>query len=99
MCSGSVGSTIFITFMCRIFEIAPGAVQLFSKLRDLPKDEMYSSEPFRAHALNVTQAVDMAVSSLDDIPGLLSVLKDLGSVHCPYGIQDAHFDVSYLYGT
>ena len=84
--------------MCRIFEIAPGAVQSFPKFRDLPKDEMYSSEPLRAHALNVTEAVDMAVSSLDDIPGLLSVLKDLGSVHCPYGIQDAHFDVSYLYG-
>ena len=73
-------------------------MQLFPKFRDLPKDEMYSSEPFRAHALNVTEAVDMAVSSLEDIPGLVSVLKDLGSVHCPFGIQDAHFDVSYLYG-
>ena len=57
-------------------------------------DELENNEDFRAHALQVTEAVSLAVSFLQDIPGLFSVLKDLGSVHTVYGIQDAHFDVS-----
>lgn len=78
----------------RIFEIAPEAIQLFPKFRDVPAIERESDENFRGHALQVMEAVSLAVSSLDDIPSLCLVLKDLGSLHCAYGVQDAHFEVS-----
>lgn len=60
----------------------------------MPKEDLEENEDFRAHALQVTEAVALAVSSLDDLDGLNSVLKDLGSVHCTHGIVDEHFAVS-----
>lgn len=71
-------------------------MQLFPKFQDIPQEELKDSEPFRAHALNVTEAVDLAVSTLCDLPSLYLILKDLGSVHCGQGLQDPHFDVSYI---
>ena len=69
---------------------------LFPKFRDIPSDMLKDNEDFRAHALNVTETVDLAVSSLDDLPSLYDVLKDLGCVHWVHGIQDPHFDVSWI---
>lgn len=39
----------------------------------------------------------MAVSSLDDIEGLIDVLKDLGAAHSSHGLNDTYFDVSLIY--
>ena len=79
--------------MCRIFEIAPEALQLFPNFRDVPMEQLENDECFRAHALQVTEAVSLAVSALDDLPSLVLVLKDLGAAHSAHGIQGPHFDV------
>lgn len=54
------------------------------------------NEHFRSHALQVTETVSLAVSSLDDVESLVLILKDLGSAHSSHDLQNAHFDVSYL---
>ncbi len=79
----------------RLFDIAPVAIELFPKFRDVPADERESNETYSQHALQVVEAVQLAVQSLDDLPGLFMILKDLGSVHCLHNVQDAHFEVSY----
>ena len=66
---------------------------MFPKFVDLDVSEREQDETYRAHALQVTEAVGLAVSALDDPDSLCMVLNDLGSVHSMYGIQDAHFDV------
>ena len=80
-------------FQYRIFEICPHAIALFP-FKDVAKEDWGENEAFRAHGLQVTEAVELAVSSLDDLDGLYCILKDLGSVHCKYGILDEHFAVS-----
>ena len=60
----------------------------------MPENERDSNEAYQSHALQVVEAVALAVDSLDDMPGLSMILKDLGSVHSVLGVQDAHFDVS-----
>ncbi len=79
---------------CRIFDLAPGVYELFPQFRDVPANERESNEAYRHHSLQVVEAVQLAVQSLDDITGLFMVLKDLGSVHSLHNVQDPHFDVS-----
>lgn len=78
----------------RIFEIAPNAIELFPKFKDIPPNERENDEDYRHHALQVVEAVQLAVQTLDDLPGLTMVLHDLGSVHSLHGVYDPHFDVS-----
>ncbi len=67
---------------------------MFKSFADVPFDDLPEIEEFRAHALQVTETISVAVSSLDDLETLAMVLKDLGQAHTPQGLQDVHFDVS-----
>ena len=69
---------------------------MFKKFSDVSKEEVAENEHFRAHALQVTESVSLAVSSLDDMDSLVLILKDLGSAHSSQNLQNAHFDVSHL---
>ena len=66
---------------------------MFPNFRDVPLEQLEENESFRAHALQVTETVSLAVSALDDIPSLVLVLKDLGAAHSAHGIQAPHFTV------
>ena len=81
-------------FFQRLFELAPQAVGMFPKFRNVPINELEDNEYYRAHALQVVEAVGLAISFLDELNELKTVLRDLGSVHCKNELQDAHFDVS-----
>ena len=80
-------------FHCSILEIAPQAIALFPKFRDVPSEDREENADFRKHAYTVVDAIGLAVSFLDDTDTLEGVLSDLGSTHVKYGIQDAHFEV------
>ena len=67
---------------------------MFKSFADAPFDSLPEIEEFRAHALQVTETISVAVSSLDDLETLAMVLKDLGQAHTPQGLKDVHFDVS-----
>ena len=69
---------------------------MFKSFADAPFDELPEIEEFRSHALQVTETISVAISSLDDLETLALVLKDLGQAHSPQGLQDAHFDVSFV---
>ena len=56
--------------------------------------EIEENEHFRAHALQVTESVSLAVTTLDDMDELVGILKQLGAAHSPHGLQNAHYDVS-----
>ena len=77
----------------RIFEIAPEAIKLFPKFADVPPKELEKNEHFRHHALQVVEAVELAISMLQDVDDLRDVLISLGSIHVSMGLQDVHFDV------
>ncbi|XP_062503732.1 neuroglobin-like [Corticium candelabrum] len=82
-----------IKFFVRIFDIAPGAQQIFAKFRDLPKDELPSNPDVQKHALNVMETVGSAVDGLDDLEALTPVLLDLGAKHVQWDVQEEHFDI------
>ena len=79
-----------VAFFLKIFEIAPGALQLFS-FKNEPN--LAQSPKLKSHALKVMQTVDVAVKGLADLDRLVPVLQGLGKKHVPYGVLPAHYDV------
>lgn len=77
----------------KIFKIAPSTQQMFRKFHDVPFEELPENEHFRHHALQVTETIALGVSSLDDMEGLICVLKELGAAHSSHGLNDEYFDV------
>lgn len=67
---------------------------MFKKFQTVPFKDLPENEHFRGHALQVTESIALAVSSLDDMEGLICVLKDLGAAHSTHGLNDTYFDVS-----
>ena len=80
-------------FFARIFDIAPGAVELFASFRDVPEESRYESPAFVRHARAVMTAVDVAVKGLRDLDALAPALENLGARHVGYGVAEAHYDV------
>lgn len=80
-------------FFARIFDLAPGAVELFATFKDVPKESRYESPAFVRHARAVISAVDVAVRGLRDLDSLVPVLENLGARHVGYGVAEAHYDV------
>jgi hemoglobin-like flavoprotein len=79
-----------VKFFMRIFEIAPGALQLFS-FRDEPN--LSKSPALQAHASTVMRTVGQAVAGLSDVKSLIPVLQSLGAAHSKYGVQPEHFPI------
>lgn len=77
-------------FFKRIFEIAPEALQLFP-FKNEP--DVYESEGFKKHALNVMVNVGKAVDGLNDLEALVPVLTALGKRHVGYGVKKEHYAV------
>ena len=77
----------------RIFDIAPGAQEIFAKFRDVPKDQLASNSEVHKHASNVMETIGSAVDGLDDLEALAPVLHDLGAKHVKWEVQEEHFDV------
>lgn len=67
---------------------------MFKSFCDVPFEQLPENEDFRAHGLQVTEAISLAVSTLDDLETLELILKDLGAAHVNYGLDDSYFDVS-----
>ncbi len=79
-----------VRFFLRIFEMAPGALQLFS-FRNAPN--LAKSPELQAHASRVMRTVGQAVAGLSDVKTLIPVLQSLGAAHAKYGVQPEHFPV------
>lgn len=67
---------------------------MFKNFKEVTIEEVEENEHFRAHALQVTESVSLAVATLDDMDDLVGILKQLGAAHSPHGLQNAHYDVS-----
>eukprot|EP00929_Paragymnodinium_shiwhaense_P036343 TRINITY_DN1948_c0_g1_i3.p1 TRINITY_DN1948_c0_g1~~TRINITY_DN1948_c0_g1_i3.p1 ORF type:complete len:172 (+),score=56.70 TRINITY_DN1948_c0_g1_i3:83-598(+) len=87
----TVGKVIFM----KIFEKAPGALQLFSfKADGLEKTNLFRlGSPAVTHATKVVTTVGTAVSLLRDLGTLVPVLQALGLKHHGLGVIPAHYDV------
>ena len=81
-----------VKLFMRIFEIAPGALQLFS-FRNVGMADLSRSPELRAHASAVMRTVGQAVAGLSDLNTLIPVLQSLGAAHAKYGVQPEHFKV------
>uniref|UniRef100_A0A7S1DV93 Globin domain-containing protein n=1 Tax=Hemiselmis andersenii TaxID=464988 RepID=A0A7S1DV93_HEMAN len=79
-----------IKFFMRIFEIAPGALQLFS-FRDVK--DLEKSPELKKHASRVMGTVGKAVAGLTDVKTLIPVLQALGVQHSLYGVKGEHFPI------
>lgn len=67
---------------------------MFKKFCDVPFEELPDNEHFCSHGLHVTESISLAVSAINDVEFLESVLKDLGAAHSTHGLNDSYFDVS-----
>lgn len=84
-----------VAFFLKIFEIAPGAVGMFSFLKDssVPLEE---NPKLKAHALTVFMLTGQAATQLGQKGGLdklVPTLVKLGDSHVTHGVVDEHFDV------
>ena len=66
---------------------------MFPKFVDVPAEDLEANEDYRRHALQVVEAVGLAIGMLDDAAALEEVLENLGSAHCNHKVEDPHFDV------
>mmetsp|Transcript_19166 Transcript_19166/g.50077 ORF Transcript_19166/g.50077 Transcript_19166/m.50077 type:complete len:151 (-) Transcript_19166:52-504(-) len=56
--------------------------------------QLFQSQAFKRHALNVMNTINVAVMSLNDLDSLVPVLKGLGAKHAKmWGITDRHYDL------
>ncbi|WVZ99265.1 hypothetical protein U9M48_044593 [Paspalum notatum var. saurae] len=89
--------SIALKFFFRIFEIAPGAKQMFSFLRDAGDDAPLEKHPkLKAHAVAVfVMACESATQlrNTGDVKVREATLKRLGATHVKAGVADAHFEV------
>ena len=67
---------------------------MFKTFKDVAFTDLPENEDFRAHGLRVTEAISLAVATLDDMETLLMMLKDLGAAHHTVGLDQSYFDVS-----
>jgi len=82
--------TVGMVLFMNIFDIAPGAVDLFP----FRNDPHYLTSPvLRSHATKVVSTVATAVSMLKDVPALVPVLQELGAKHVGYLVKPEHYDV------
>ena len=65
-------------FYQRLFEIAPETRSMFKPDID-------------AQAEKLMQTLGLAISSLNDMPTLLGMLKSLGRQHVAYGVKEEHY--------
>ena len=80
----------FSSSLQNIFEIAPGALALFSFKDEKP---LYESDKLKKHGLTVVSTVGKAVAGLRDVEKLVPVLESLGKAHAAYGVEAEHFAV------
>uniref|UniRef100_A0A804UC55 Globin domain-containing protein n=1 Tax=Zea mays TaxID=4577 RepID=A0A804UC55_MAIZE len=84
-----------LKFFLRIFEIAPGAKQMFSFLRDAGDAPLEKHPKLKAHAVTVfVMACESATQlrSTGDVKVREATLKRLGATHARAGVADAHFE-------
>ncbi|GJN14937.1 hypothetical protein PR202_gb01815 [Eleusine coracana subsp. coracana] len=83
-------------FRFGIFEIAPGAKQMFSFLRDAGDAPLENHPKLKTHAVAVfVMACESATQlrNTGDVKVREATLKRLGATHVKAGVADAHFEV------
>ena len=73
----------------RIFELAPGALALFSFSGE---EDLYNSLALKRHATGVMKMVGGAVAGLLDLELQVPVLRELGRKHARYNVGAAHYE-------
>lgn len=74
-----IAETAADLFYGRLFELNPSLLPLFKG-------------DIKQQGAKLMKMIGMAVSSLNDLPALVPVVKSLGERHVVYGVEDAHYD-------
>uniref|UniRef100_A0A0D9WIQ2 Globin domain-containing protein n=1 Tax=Leersia perrieri TaxID=77586 RepID=A0A0D9WIQ2_9ORYZ len=88
--------SIALKVFLRIFEIAPGAKQMFSFLRDSGDDvaPLQNHPKLKSHAVTVFACESATqLRKTGDVEVRTATLKRLGATHVKAGVADAHFEV------
>lgn len=87
-------------YLNRIFEIAPGAISMFSFGVDFDEhdripESLFSSTIFLSHATRVVGMLETALTLMlqDELEDLAEALRGLGSRHVGYGVEAAHYTI------
>jgi hemoglobin-like flavoprotein len=75
-----IADTAASMFYDRLFELDPQVGELFGNT-DMANQRN-----------KLVQALDMAISALDEPEAILPALRELGRRHRTYGVRDAHYD-------
>ncbi|XP_040380428.1 non-symbiotic hemoglobin 1-like isoform X2 [Oryza brachyantha] len=88
--------SIALKVFFRIFEIAPGAKQMFSFLRDSGDVPLENHPKLKSHAVTVFVLACESATQLrktGDVKVREATLKRLRATHANAGVADAHFEV------
>mmetsp|Transcript_65319 Transcript_65319/g.98534 ORF Transcript_65319/g.98534 Transcript_65319/m.98534 type:complete len:327 (-) Transcript_65319:28-1008(-) len=89
----AAGQTLFRN----IFQIAPEAQHMFGFGKEFPIgcEEVYKTEQFRRHTVNVVSTINTAIAMLSrsSLEDLVIALKDLGVKHAEYEAKKEHYEV------
>jgi hypothetical protein len=89
-----------LAFLHRIFELAPGAVSMYSfgsnvhDEYDIP-ETLFAQPVFQAHTRGVVKTLETALVLMlgHDMGTLALALQGLGARHVTYGVQPAHYGI------
>ena len=88
-----VSKQIFL--LCRLFEEAPEAQDLFYNFKDLKnQDELLQSLKELDHVARVMNAFGNCIELLDDMNQFSDMVQGLGKAHQKIGINGGHLAVS-----
>ncbi|XP_031556223.1 neuroglobin-like [Actinia tenebrosa] len=77
----------------RLFELNPNLQSTFPAFKGLELKDILNSRSLYLHAKRVMNAMENAVSSLNDSETFTCYLANLGDRHLPWNIQRQHFDI------
>ncbi|KAK3736504.1 hypothetical protein QZH41_009390, partial [Actinostola sp. cb2023] len=77
----------------RLFEVNPNLQNTFPAFKGLEIKDILNSRSLYLHAKRVMNAIENAVSSLNDAEVFTNYLANLGDRHIPWNVQKEHFNI------
>ena len=88
-CLEETGTSIFT----KLFDAHPDYLTHYEKLKEIPKDRLYTSTAFLDHVNSVMETMDMHVTELDDADKTHQNIKRSGADYKKKNIPDTIFKV------
>ncbi|KAI8435769.1 hypothetical protein MSG28_004001 [Choristoneura fumiferana] len=86
--AGKYGMELFV----RLFRADPETKTFFKAIRNLSEEQLTKSYQFKAHAINLMSAINLAVVNLKQPEVVIAMMDKLGESHEKRKVTPKHFD-------